>query len=83
MRGTFEVNNYQQERLTEDRVDVYYRKKTEEIVSILSYLNHEQTTSIGNSNHGQKIIPIVDIYYFGIVDKKVFIYLKEEYIVQT
>lgn len=68
------INSYHQKELIEDHVDVYYRKKTEEIIDILSYLNKEQTTILASWEGRQKILSLSDIYYFESVDKKVFIY---------
>ena len=71
------INTYQNQGITEDRVDIYYKEINIEIEGILTYLNENQRKIIGFNNDEKYVLNIKDIYYFDTVDKKSFAYLKE------
>jgi DNA-binding LytR/AlgR family response regulator len=70
------VNEYLQEDISEDRIDYYYRKKTEEVNDILGLLRKYNHRLIGKSDNTEVIFSLNDVYYFESVDKKTFAYLE-------
>ena len=81
MRKTeMKVNEYQQKELPEDRIDVYYRKKTKEVKEILDFLRKHHQKLLGKVNDKKIIFSLQDVYYFESVDKKTFAYLDHDVI---
>lgn len=69
------VRLFQKQDLIEDRMDIYYRKKTERIEMILDILKNDRP-QLYCIEDGQKILLSIDrIYYIDTVDKKTFAYL--------
>ena len=62
--------------INEDRIDYYYKKRTNEVHEILGLLRKYNHKLIGKTDNGEIIFSINDVYYFESVDKKTFAYLR-------
>ena len=71
------INYYKDLSLKEDRVDVHYRERNEEISNLMSFLENRQVI-IGSSEKESKPIFPDRIYYLEIVDRHCFAYLEKE-----
>ncbi|MGL6201269.1 MAG: LytTR family DNA-binding domain-containing protein [Lachnospiraceae bacterium] len=72
------VRLFQKETLTEDQMDIYYRKMTEQIETVLHIVKRDRPQLYG-TEEGEKIILSIDqVYYIDTVDKKTFAYLKDK-----
>lgn len=72
------INEYQQQNISEDRIDFYYRAKTKEVSEILDFLRKHSQKLVGRTAGGEIIFSLNDVYYFESVDKKTFAYLDQE-----
>lgn len=72
------VNEFQQNDIREDRIDFYYRNKTNEVNEILNFLRKHSQKLIGKSDEKEIIFSLNQVYYFESVDKKTFAYLDQE-----
>ncbi|MCD8046150.1 MAG: LytTR family transcriptional regulator [Clostridiales bacterium] len=71
------VRKSQDANLTEDYVDVHYRKLNAQIDGLFQYL--EAMDSIqGKNDRGLRSIPVTDVYFFETVDRKTWAYLEKE-----
>lgn len=72
------VRLFQKNTIKEDRLDIYYRKMSEQIETILHIAKRDRPRLYGIGK-GEKIILSVDeVYYIDTVDKKTFAYLKDK-----
>jgi DNA-binding LytR/AlgR family response regulator len=71
------VNQYHNQKLSEDYIDLYYRQETGEIKDLLQYVN-SRSTLYGKTERGQTKVMPQEIYYIESVDKKTFLYLEKE-----
>jgi DNA-binding LytR/AlgR family response regulator len=71
------VNQYHNQKLSEDYIDLYYRQETDEIKDLLQYVN-SRSILYGKTERGQTRVMPQEIYYIESVDKKTFLYLEEE-----
>lgn len=71
------INQYHNQTLAEDYIDVYYRQETEEIKDLLQYVN-SRSILYGKTDRGQRRVMPQEIYYIESVDKKTFLYLEKE-----
>lgn len=71
------INKHKNQNISEDYIDLYYKKETDEIKAIIDYVN-SRIKILGKNETGQKMIIPQDIYYIEAVDKKIFTYLKSE-----
>lgn len=62
----------------EDRIDYFYKKRTNEVIEVLALLRKYKHKLIGKTESGEIIFSLNDVYYFESVDKKTFVYLKNE-----
>ena len=69
------VNEYQDENISEDRIDFYYCRKTKEVNEVLDFLRKHSQRLSGKVNSKRIIFSLNDVYYFESVDKKTFAYL--------
>jgi len=71
--------------ITNEHIDVYCKKRTQKINSIISTIQDTFTANIiGYIGDRQQILYKSEIYYFESVEKKCFAYTKENtYLVQT
>lgn len=72
-----EVFEHQETGLKENRVELYYNKKDQEILGILDYIDGWQQI-IGKDGIETIVITPEEIYYFEAVEKKCFAYLEEQ-----
>lgn len=72
------VNEFQQNDISEDRIDFYYRNKTNEVNEILIFLRKHSQKLIGKAGEKEIIFSLNHVYYFESVDKKTFAYLDQE-----
>lgn len=72
------VNEFQQNDISEDRIDFYYRNKTNEVNEILNFLRKHSQKLIGKAGEKEIIFSLNQVYYFESVDKKTFAYLDQE-----
>ena len=70
------INEYMDITINEDRIDYYYKKRTNEVHEILGLLRKYNHKLIGKTDNGEIIFSINDVYYFESVDKKTFAYLR-------
>lgn len=73
-----EIKEYMDTTIKEDRIEYYYRKKTNEVYEILDYLRKYNHKLIGKTEGGEIIFSLNDVYYFESVDKKTFVCLENE-----
>jgi DNA-binding LytR/AlgR family response regulator len=71
------VNQYHNQKLSEDYIDLYYRQETDEIKDLLQYVNSRSILN-GKTDRGQTRVMPQEIYYIESVDKKTFLYLEKE-----
>ena len=71
------INQYLNQKLSEDYIDLYYRQETDEIKDLIQYVNSRRILS-GKTGGGQRRVLPQEIYYIESVDKKTFLYLKKE-----
>lgn len=77
------INYYKDESLQENRIDIYYRYKDEEIQNLITFLESDQVVLAMQDNVTKRIF-LQEIYYLEIVDRKCFVYLeKEVYQIET
>lgn len=72
------INEYQQDNILEDRIDFYYRRKTQEVTDILDFLKKHRLRLSGKTNEREILFSLNEVYYFESVDKKIFAYLEHE-----
>ncbi len=72
------INEYQQENISENKIDFYYRRKSPEVNEILDFLRKHSQRLMGKSEGGDIIFSLNDVYYFESVDKKTFAYLEKD-----
>lgn len=72
------INEYMNTAINEDRIDYYYRKRTNEVHEILGLLRKYNHKLIGKTSDQEIIFSLNDVYYFESVDKKTFAYLKND-----
>ena len=72
------VKTWQDETLQEIEVSVGYPEEDREVKRIVSLINSVQKQVRCNSDTKEKMVNASDIYYIESVDKKTFVYLKEE-----
>ena len=72
------INEYIDTAIKEDRIDYYYRRRTNEVREILELLRKYNHKLIGKTDDGEIIFSLNDVYYFESVDKKTFACLKNE-----
>lgn len=70
------INYYRDETLPEDRVDVYYRKKTAQVTNLMTFLESEQAL-YGRNEGEQRRLYLSEIYYVEVVERHCFAYLKD------
>jgi DNA-binding LytR/AlgR family response regulator len=71
------INQYHNQKLSEDYIDLYYRQQTDEIKDFLQYVNSRSILH-GKTDGGQRRVMPQEIYYIESVDKKTFLYLEKE-----
>jgi DNA-binding LytR/AlgR family response regulator len=71
------INQYHNQKLSEDYIDLYYRQETDEIKDLLQYVN-SKSVLYGKTDKGQRRIMPQEIYYIESVDKKTFLYLERD-----
>ncbi len=71
------INQYHNQKLSEDYIDLYYRQETDEIKDLLQYVN-SRSVLYGKIERGQTRVLPQEIYYIEAVDKKTFLYLEKE-----
>ncbi|MDF2905230.1 MAG: LytTR family transcriptional regulator [Herbinix sp.] len=71
------INQYHNQKLSEDYIDVYYRQETDEIKDLLQYVN-SKSVLYGKTDKGHRRIMPQEIYYIESVDKKTFLYLEKD-----
>lgn len=72
------INEYMDTAVKEDRIDYFYKKRTNEVIEVLALLRKYKHKLIGKTESGEIIFSLNDVYYFESVDKKTFVYLKNE-----
>lgn len=72
------INEYMDTAITEDRIDYYYRRRTNEVNEVLGLLRKYNHKLIGKTDNEEIIFSLNDVYYFESVDKKTFACLKNE-----
>lgn len=72
------VRLFQKKNLTEDRLDVYYRKMTEQIEQVLHVVKKDRPQLYGVEDGEKIMLPIDGVFYIDTVDKKTFAYLSEK-----
>lgn len=71
------------ENINEDKIEITAKAKNEKIEDILNLCSDNQRKIIGYDNDSFLILPLEDILYFSIVDKKVKAFsLKKSYLVK-
>lgn len=79
VRGkTMKITLKQENGIDELEVVIHFKKVDDQVMQIVQKLESCNHTIIGNDNGRQYKINIYDIYYIESVDKKVFIYTKEQ-----
>lgn len=72
------INEYRNKTINEDRIDYYYRKRTNEVNEVLGLLKKYNHKLIGKAENRETIFSLNEVYYFESVDKKTFACLKNE-----
>ena len=72
------INEYRNKTINEDRIDYYYRKRTNEVNEVLGLLKKYSHKLIGKAENRETVFSLNDVYYFESVDKKTFACLKNE-----
>ncbi len=73
------INQYHNQKLSEDYIDLYFRQETDEIKDLLQYVNSRGIIN-GRIDGGQRRVLPQEIYYIETVDKRTFLYLDKEVI---
>lgn len=71
------LNCYQDDRLDENHVDIYFRKKDKEIIGIIDYINSYDSVMGHNDSVTTRILPN-EIFYCETVERKCYAYLETE-----
>lgn len=71
------INLFSDESVKENKVDIFFKEKDEEINGLLDYLE-KRNNLLGSLDGVQKILIPEQIYYFEAVDKKCFAYMEKE-----
>jgi len=73
------VNIYEDRSLIENRVDIYCKEESRDIISLVNYINDSDKIQLVviRDNEVHMLLPN-DIFYFESVDKKCFAYLSGE-----
>ncbi len=71
------INQYHNQKLSEDYIDLYYRQETDEIKDLIQYVNSRSALH-GRTERGQTRVLPQEIYYIESVDKRTFLYLEKE-----
>ena len=72
------VRLFQKKSLNEDRMDIYYRKMTEQIENVLHVIRKDRPQLYGMDDGERIMLSIDGVYYIDTVDKKTFAYLSEK-----
>lgn len=72
------INEYMDAAIREDRIDYFYRKKTNEVREVLGLLKKYNHKLIGKTASSEVIFSLNEVYYFESVDKKTFVCLENE-----
>ncbi|WP_050607523.1 LytTR family DNA-binding domain-containing protein [Clostridium niameyense] len=73
-----QINEYEQKNIPEDKIDFYYKEKSNDVKEILDYLRKHNNKLIGKLDDKNVLFSINDVYYFESVDKRTFAYLKKQ-----
>lgn len=75
---SLKINEFIIKNADDERIDVYYQKRTKEVNEILGLLKKTNHKLIGKLENTEVIFLLHDVYYFESVDKKTYAYLKDK-----